>query len=75
MLRYKSRSTSLTIIASFCNSGSVFNYKIIKKEFVLGSKSSLSQGIYESFYGTLIRCRHCVDFIIVNNQIDHKVLR
>ena len=38
MLRYKRRSTSLTIISSFCNSGSVFNNKMIKKEFILGLK-------------------------------------
>jgi len=50
LLRYKSRLTSLTITSSFFNSGSVFNNKVIKKEFILALKSSLSEGIYESFY-------------------------
>ena len=50
MLRYKGPLTSLTIISSFFNSGSVFNNKVIKKEFILGLKISVSEGIYESFY-------------------------
>ena len=50
VLRYTSRLTSLIITSSLCNSGSVFNNKITKKEFILGLKSSPSQRIYESFY-------------------------
>ena len=70
MLRYKSRSTSLTIISSFCNSGSVFNNKIIKKFSVKG---------YMNLYTfNLIPTRgrfHYHGAAIVNNQIDHKMLR
>lgn len=80
MLRYTSRSTSLTMISSFCNSGSVFDNKMIKKEFILGLKISLSQGIYESCYEfnsipTLRTRFHYHGAAFVNNQSDHKMLR
>ena len=81
VLRYTSRLTSLIITSSFCNSGSVYNNKITKKEFILGLKSPPSERIYESFYDQLynsiptLRRFHYHGATFVNNQIDHKMLR
>ena len=68
VLRYKSRSSSLTFISSFCSSGSFFDNKRIKEKFILGLKSTLSQGIKWIFL-RLIRYRHCVDSIITAPQL------
>ena len=78
MLRYKRRSTSLTIISSFCNSGSVFNNKIIKKEFIPGLKVlSVKEYMNLSTFNSIptLRRFHYHGAAIVNNQIVHKMLR
>ena len=79
-LRFKSRSTSFTIyISLFYSSGSVFNNKIIKKGVHSWIKKfSQSRNIRNlSTFNSIptLRRFHYQGAAIVNNQIDHKMLR